>query len=684
MALMSKTFLPRFPLELGAVSCAAVLALCLSGVAIADDLTAAAKPEDLGFSDARLARIAPWYQARFDSFSPSDGLVPGAVVAIAKDGKLAYLQAIGFQDRAKTIPMKTNSIFWIASMSKPVTSVAAMILVDEGKLDLDAPVARYLPELQDMRVAFEKKDPATGQTEYGLGLPERPKRPMTVRDLLRHTSGLIYPEMDFAYPERGPADATADFGIRMIHLLYRWIDATAYRRDTTLADFVSALARVPLAHQPGEVHEYGLSADVLGRVVEVASGEPLDQFLQSRIFAPLHMVDTGFNVPQAKLGRLVDSPMPERPRIWDFTKPARLFSGGGGLVSTAPDYLRFCQMLLNGGELEGVRVLSPQTVKAMTTNALPPGIRIFGGDEVGSRAGTDFGLGFAIRANPVHSWVPGAVGSFSWAGYWGTYFWIDPAEKLIGLQMIQATPGSKARQALAYSGISHLAYGALTIPQPHSFATSAAPTILRPEVLADYVGTYDFGNSVSSRDRQGLADGKTGWLGIEEFVDMEQEGLRINAPEPGSPATKAGVRAGDLITELDDAPLKGLSLADVLANLRGLANTTIKMKIVHKGQDSASDFSVVRAARRINAVQLQVRIEQGKLVAEATGAWPILEFEKAKATPIVAISGEEFRADGGDHSRIAFVRDSAGKVSGVVLNPGRWEQRGARMVRPSG
>ena len=358
-------------------------------MAIADDLTTATNPEDLGFSAARLARIAPWYQARFDSFSPSDGLVPGAVVAIAKGGKLAYLQAIGFQDRAKTIPMKTNSIFWIASMSKPVTSVAAMILVDDGKLDLDAPVARYLPELQDMRVAFQKTDPATGQTEYGLGLPERPKRPMTVRDLLRHTSGLIYPEMDFAYPERGLADATADFGIRAIHMLYSWTDATAYKRDTTLADFVSALARLPLAHQPGEVWEYGLSADVLGRVVEVASGEPLDQFLQSRIFAPLHMVDTGFYVPEAKLGRLVDSPMPERPRIWDVTKPAKLFSGGGGLVSTAPDYLRFCQMLLNGGELDGVRVLSPQAVKEMTTNALPPDIRIFG-NEIGPLAGTTF------------------------------------------------------------------------------------------------------------------------------------------------------------------------------------------------------------------------------------------------------------------------------------------------------
>src|ERR1044072_5202060 len=162
--------------------------------------------------------------------------------------------------------MKTDSIFWIASMSKPVTSVAAMILVDDGKLELDAPVARYLPEIGEMRVAFQKTDPATGETEYGVGLPKPPKRPMTVRDLLRHTSGLIYPEMDFAYPERGLADANADFGIRMINMFYRGIDATAYRRDTTLSNFVSALAHVPLAHEPGETHEYGWSADVLGRV----------------------------------------------------------------------------------------------------------------------------------------------------------------------------------------------------------------------------------------------------------------------------------------------------------------------------------------------------------------------------------------------------------------------------------
>ncbi|WP_244567596.1 S41 family peptidase [Bradyrhizobium erythrophlei] len=186
---------------------------------------------------------------------------------------------------------------------------------------------------------------------------------------------------------------------------------------------------------------------------------------------------------------------------------------------------------------------------------------------------------------------------------------------------------------------------------------------------------------MSSRDRQGLADGKTGWLGIEAFGAMEQEGLRINRPYPGGPATKAGVTAGDLITELDDAPLKGLSLADVLARLRGPANTTIKMKIVHKGQDSASDLSVVRAARRVNAVQLQVRVEQGKLVAEATGAWPILEFEEGKATPLVATSSNEFTVDDEDHTRIAFVRDAAGKVSGLILNPGPWEQKAA-MIAP--
>jgi PDZ domain-containing protein len=333
-------------------------------------------------------------------------------------------------------------------------------------------------------------------------------------------------------------------------------------------------------------------------------------------------------------------------------------------------------MLLNGGELDGVRILSSQAVSRMTTNALPSDIRIYGGDEVGVRSGATFGLGFAIRTNPVFSWIPGAPGSFSWAGSWGTWFWVDPAEKLIAVQMIQATPASKAREAVAFAGISRLAYGALTVPGRSSFV----PKELSPEALADYVGTYDFGSSVSSRDRQGLADGKSGSLGIEAFVAMEQEGLRINRPNPDSPAAGAGVMAGDLVTELDDVPLKGLSLASVLAKLRGAVNTAVKLKIVRKGQSGGSVLSVVRADRRVNAVRLQLRVEQGKLVADATGAWPLLEFEQGKATPLLPISDNEFVVDDEDHTRLAFVRDAPGNVSGLILNPGPWEQKAATIA----
>jgi len=662
-------------LKLIASMCAIPIALCLLGAACADELTRVGDAKSLGFSAARLARIAPWYQARFDAFSLPEGLVGGAVVAIAKGGMLAYLQAIGFQDRAKTIPMKTDSIFWIASMTKPVTSVAAMILVDEGKLELDAPVSGYLPEFQDMRVAFQTTDPVTGTREYGFGLPTRPIRPMTVRDLLRHTSGIVDPELDFAFPERGLAEGASERGIRIIHWLYKRTDAIHYRRDTSLADFVASLAHLPLAHEPGEAWEYGWSSDVLARVVEVASGQSFDRFLQSRIFTPLHMVDTSFDVPEEKRGRLVDSPVAERARIWDVRKPAKLFSGAGGLFSTAPDYLRFCQMLLNRGELDGVRVVSAQAVQVMTTNALPPDIRIFG-SEIGQLAGRSFGLGFAIRNDPVSSFTPGALGSFSWAGQWGTQFWIDPTEKLIGLQMIQAAPG-EGRAAVPARGIQNLVYGALTVPT----SSYAKPAKRTAERLADYVGTYDFGGTVSARNRQGLADGNTGWLGIEAFVAMEQNGLRINKPDPRGPASKAGVKAGDLIIQIDDVPIEGLALADVLTKLRGPANTTVRMKVVQKGQHHAIELGAVRSPHHANVVQLELRIAQGKLVGEATGDWPILGFEKGTATPLVRTSSDEFLVDDEDHSRITFLRNAAGTVSALILNPGPWEQRAA-MIAP--
>ena len=200
---------------------------------------------------------------------------------------------------------------------------------------------------------------------------------------------------------------------------------------------MSRVARVPLSHQPGEVWHYGFSVDVLARVVEVASGQPFDRFLDNRLFKPLGMVDTGFWVPPEKLHRLVDPPAGDAEFLFpdrDVTKPTTMFSGGGGLVSTAADYLRFCQMLLNGGELDGARILLPATVKLMTTSALPDGVH-----SAAVALGWTFGLGFAVRDNAASSWVPGSVGSFSWSGVWGTWFWVDPAEQLTAVQLIHAT-----------------------------------------------------------------------------------------------------------------------------------------------------------------------------------------------------------------------------------------------------
>jgi CubicO group peptidase (beta-lactamase class C family) len=268
-----------------------------------------------------------------------------------------------------------------------------------------------------MMVAVETKDPVTGKTHLAR---EPQKHPMTVEDLLRHTAGLVY-----------------GVGGTKVDQLYKSLygDAGVWHRDKTLADFISELAKLPLAHQPGEVWDYGLAVDVLARVIEVASGQPFNQFLETRLFKPLAMVDTSFHVPKAKLSRLVEPPArgPKGPPdsvLADVTKPTKLFSGGGGLVSTAADYLRFCQMLLNSGELDGVRILSPATVRLMTTNSLPSDIRFAGGTSglVGPRGGSTRGLGFAIRSDAAWSWVPGSVGSFTWIGAWGTYFWVDPGD----------------------------------------------------------------------------------------------------------------------------------------------------------------------------------------------------------------------------------------------------------------
>jgi len=611
----------------------ALATLWLSATGFAQNLTLPDR-EGAGFSAARLARIAPWYQSQIDA-----GALTGAVVAIARDGKLAYLQAIGTYDRAGKNPLKSDAIFWIASMTKPVTSVAAMILVEEGKLDLAAPVAKYLPELKDMKIGLERA---------------LPKRPMEVIDLLRHTSGLTYPEEG--------ADA-----------LHRTYDTVmTFRRDGTLADFVTGLTAVPLVHQPGEVWEYSWGVDVLARLVEVASGQPFDEFLQNRIFKPLGMIDTGFYVPEEKLVRLVDPPKGGRHPIWDVTKPAKLFSGGGGLVSTAPDYLRFCQMLLNGGELYGARILAVNTVRQMTTDALPPGVRFAGATSefVGPQVGTSWGLGFAIRTNPEFSILPGAVGSFNWSGAWGTYFWIDPSERLIGLQLIQIAPGDNSGQYR--NALRHLVYGALRVPQPASHPAPSSPVILNNEVLASYAGTYDFGASLNAKDKQAPIPAFI-FSGVGLSVVMTEGGATVRALVDGAPAAKAGVLPGDVLTEIDGSSVRGLGIDQVLAKLRGKAGADVRLRVIRKGLAEPIDFKIVREPIRPPGARIQVRVANGELVIAATGPWSVLDFERGKPVPVKADSNTEFRADDGDHTRLAFIKDTAGKVSGVILNPGPWE-----------
>jgi CubicO group peptidase (beta-lactamase class C family) len=601
----------------------------------------------LGFSVSRLARIAPWYQAQIDA-----GALPGAVVAIARQGKLAYLQAIGFQGRAKKIPLKPDAIFWIASMTKPVTSVAAMMLVEEGKLDLAAPVSRYLPEFEATQVGFETTDPS-GKKELAF---EPQKRAMAVLDLIRMTSGLVHPLQG-----NGP-----------VHSFNRQIEA---RRDQSLAEFIATIARRPLAYLSGEVWEYSdWGFDTLGRVVEVASGEPLDQFLESRIFKPLGMIDTGFYVPEAKLSRLVD-PAPEgRAGLFDVVKPPRYFSGTGGLVSTAPDYLRFCQMLLNGGELDGLRILPPATVTQMTRSSLPATVRFAGNDAdvMGPEHGTSWGLGFAIRTDPEASWVPGSVGSFAWNGAWGTYFWIDPAVQLIGVQMVQVPRGDKQRY---FDAIRHLTYAALDLSK--AAPSEPEPTLdLGASTLSAYVGRYFFGTSLSAGDRQSVARRVFGGTGLNV---TKAEGRVTVDPVAGGPAEKSGIMKGDLLTAIDGVATDALSLGEISGKLRGKVGTATTLTLLHAGSVTPLTILVERGTVTLPGAELTIRLEDGKLLAEATGIWPVLEIEKGRSVELRPLSRTEFSLDSSERTRLAFLDDKAGKVSGVALNPGPFAINGMKV-----
>lgn len=424
---------------------AGLLLVFCSVPALGQELPKAKRPEDAGFSSERLARIATVFQGQVDK-----GAIPGAVLLVARDGKVVFLQSVGYQDREKKIPMKSDAIFRIASMSKPITSVAVMMLAEEGKIDLLAPVSQYLPEFKDVKVGVEKTDPATGKATLVL---EDPQHAMTVQDLLRHTSGLVY----------------GAFGTSLVHQEYN--KANLHDRSQTLAEFVTKLTKLPLAHQPGTTWEYGMSVDVLGRIVEVVSGMPFDQFVEQRITKPLGMRDTGFYVTAQQASRVaepqVDPATGQRPGVAtgeNLTKEkVKWFSGGGGMLSTTGDYARFCQMLLNGGDLDGARLLSPKTVAIMSSDQLPSGLPRVGGAEDLSpvpELGQSFGLGFAVRTRLGPNPVSGSVGDYFWAGAYGTYFWVDPQEKLYAIVMLQmpfqlSGPHRRAMRELVYAALLH-------------------------------------------------------------------------------------------------------------------------------------------------------------------------------------------------------------------------------------
>ena len=405
------------------LTCATLLAWILTAtVAFAQGLPTAS-PEAVGLSSARLARVTELVKGEI-----AKGRYPGAVALVARRGKVAYFEALGQRDPQSGAPMTKDAIFRLYSMTKPFTSVAVMTLVEDGKILLNDPVSKYLPKLKGLQVSVPRVDSQTGRVSYALVPAERE---ITIQDLLRHTSGLVYGVFT---SHAGVKEAYAKEGVD-------W-------ENVTPAEQVERLARVPLAHQPGSAWEYGLSTDVLGRVVESVSGATLGQFLQERLFASLQMTDTAFLVPNGKAARLAQ-PFAKDPvsgdavKLLDVTVAQKNDAGGAGSAGTVADYARFSQMLLNGGQLDRVGILGRATVAQMTSDHLGAHL---GDIRVASPIlwrGYGFGLGFAVRKETGLSWVTGSAGEYRWGGAAGTAFWVDPKEQMIVVWMTQAQPGPR-------------------------------------------------------------------------------------------------------------------------------------------------------------------------------------------------------------------------------------------------
>ncbi len=370
-----------------------------------------ARPEDVGLSADRLVHLTEALRG-----CVGRGLIPGAVALIARRGRLAYCEAVGLRDPESGAPMRQDTIFRIYSMTKPLVSVAAMMLVEDGRLLLSDPLAKFLPDFAGPKVLVERN----GDSEL---VPAH--RDITIQDLLRHTSGLTY---EF----RGTA---------AVQKLY--MDAKVFRRNQTNAEQAATLATLPLMHQPGARWEYSRSTDVLGRVIEVICGKTLGEVLHERILAPLGMVDTAFHVPPARHDRLAEAFLkdPETGAAVQLIhvrdKPT-FESGGGGMVSTVADYARFCAMMLGRGTVDGIRLIGRKTVELMTADHLGP---VTGAPDL-LLPGYGFGLGFAVRREAGMAQIPGSVGEHYWGGLAGTTFWIDPREQLFAIAMIQG-PGQR-------------------------------------------------------------------------------------------------------------------------------------------------------------------------------------------------------------------------------------------------
>lgn len=398
-------------------------------------------PEEIGLSSTALARIDDFLNQRY--IAPQK--IVGALTLVARRGRVAMLSPLGVMDRERQKPMRSDTIFRIYSMTKPITSVALMTLHERGVFQLNDPVHKWIPEFERLRV-FR-------QGRYPRFLTEQTKRPMTVRDLLTHQSGLTY-----GFMERTAVDAA-----------YRKLGLDVFKGS--LREFVTQLASVPLEFSPGEHWNYSVATDVLGYLVEVMSGQPFDQYLRERIFTPLQMVDTDFTVPESKRERFAASYTPgaqrelklfDDPYDSDYGRPKTFFSGGGGLVSTASDYLRFTEMLRRGGELDGVRILGPRTIAYMTLNHLPHG-RDLATSALGSFSevryeGSGFGLGFSVVTDPARVQAPCSAGEYAWGGLASTLFWVDPKEELSVVFMTQLLPSStydfrNPLRALVYGAI---------------------------------------------------------------------------------------------------------------------------------------------------------------------------------------------------------------------------------------